>query len=113
MLDILLLASSIVLGLIYFSHYVFCHIAMALGVITLLIGIAFGEAFFSCNSIQTINLHELFISLKACLPLKPLIWLYFSTALILMAIIGYARVSLTVGYAYLQKHITSQSSGTD
>ena len=106
MLDLLLLASSVLLALIYFNHYLFCHVSIAVGVIFLFISIIFGESFFECNSTSTIGLYELFISLKSCLPLRPLLTLYISVALLVAALTGYIKVTGIFIFHYFQQHIT-------
>ena len=112
MFDLILLASSIVLALIYFNNYIYCHIALALGVFMLFLSIVFGETFFSCESTGTIGIYELFVSLKACLPLRPLVTLYLAAILLVAAVTGYARATFTLALVSLKQHITSRSKRT-
>jgi len=111
LIDQLLFISSVIIGLVYFKHYLFSHIAIAFSIFITLLSVLFGEAFFNCNSIKTVGLYELFKSLKHCLPLRSLMWHYISAALFIAAISGYIRFASSFSYTYLKKHITRHSAG--
>jgi len=91
--DAIVFSSAVLAALIYYKNYTFCNSSLFFGVGALIVSILLSELFFTCNSLTTHNVFQLFYTLKECYPFSALFSLYLASVTIIMSLTGYIRVT--------------------
>jgi len=109
--DQILILLSIAVGLLYFSNYIYCHVALGLGVILLTISLVISQLkSIPCDILSSNSLYDLYTCLKYRIRVRSLIWHYISFGLIFSALVGYFKVTAYLLYEKLKKiHISNSS----